>query len=163
MIPRLVFVASVFGMLLAPGQLLAAEPQRSPIETIELLHTALRNADAKTVDSLLHEDYHGVSLQGPADHRHVYVETRTKAVSDVAGLHPGDWDVRVLSSSTRIDPTGMAQVWARYAFYFKGKPNHCGHESYVMYQSEQGWKIVSFADTDNPLNGRNVDKVCPTQ
>jgi hypothetical protein len=150
-------------ILLAPISFLSAEPQHSPLEAIELLHTALRNADPKSVDSLLHEEYHGVSLQGALDHRHIYVETRAKAISDVAHLHPGDWDVRILGSSTQIDPRGMAHVWARYVFYFKGKANHCGHESYVLYQGEQGWQVVSFADTDNPLNGKSVDEVCATQ
>jgi len=156
---RLVFAMCAFVMLLA-STLVAAEPQRSPMETIELLHTALRNADAKAYETFLHEEYHGVSLQGPLDHRHIFVETRERAISDVAKLNPGDWDVRILSSSTQIDPNGMAHVWARYVFYFKGKPNHCGHESYDLYQSAQGWKVVSFADTDNPLNGKSVDEVC---
>jgi hypothetical protein len=161
MLSRLVLCA--FATLLVPITVLSAEPQRSPIETIELLHTALRNADPKSVGSLLHEEYHGVSLQGAPDHRHIYVETRAKAISDVAGLQPGEWDVRILSSSTQIDPTGMAHVWARYVFYFKGKANHCGHESYVLYQSSQGWKVVSFADTDSPLNSKSVEEVCATQ
>jgi len=52
---------------------------------------------------------------------------------------------------------------ARYVFYFKGTPNHCGIESYTLYQGADGWKIVSFADTDNPLNGRSIDDVCPSR
>jgi hypothetical protein len=150
MISRFAFAVSVFAVP-ALVTALVAESQRSPLETIEQLHTAFRNGDAKTVASLLHSEYHGVSLQGAPDHRHIYTEARAKAISDVAGLQPGDWDVRIMSSSTEIDPNGMAHVWARYVFYFKGKPNHCGRESYDLYQSERGWKIVSFADTDNPL------------
>jgi hypothetical protein len=148
---------------MVPLMLPAAPSERSPLQTIELLHKALREADSATVDSLLHPDYHGISLQGPRDHRHIYIETREKAVSDVAGLKPGDWDVRFLSTSTQIDPNGMAHVWARYVFYLKGKPNHCGFESYTLYQSTDGWKVVSFADTDNPLNGRSVADVCPAK
>lgn len=149
------------GVFLAPVKLPAAPPERSPVQTIELLHKALRDADPATVNSLLHPDYHGVSLQGPLDHRHIYVETREKAVCDVAGLKPGDWEVRFLSTSTQTDPNGMAHVWARYVFFFKGSPNHCGYESYTLYQTAEGWKVVSFTDTDNPLNGRSPDDVCP--
>jgi hypothetical protein len=156
----LILVASL-GLLLAPVKLLAAPPERSPLQTVELLHKALREADAATVDSLLHPHYRGLSLQGPLGHRHIYVETRAKAVSEVAGLKPGDWDVRFLSTATQIDPNGMAHVWARYVFYFKGAPNHCGYESYTLYQSSEGWKVVSFTDTDNPLSGRSPDNVCP--
>lgn len=161
MMSRLTYAIGLFALLLQFTAAFAADRQRSPIETVELLHTALRNADPKAVDSLLHEEYHGVSLQGPSDHRHVYVETRAKAIDDVAHLKPNEWDVRILSTTTQIDPKGMAHVWARYVFYFKGKPNHCGHESYDLYQSARGWRVVSFADTDNPLNGKEVDQVCP--
>lgn len=154
-------VASL-AILLAPLTLPAAPSERSPLQTVELLHKALRDADAAAVDSLLHAEYHGVSLQGQRDHRNIYVETRTKAISDVASLKPNDWDVRMLSASTQIDPNGMAHVWTRYVFYFKGTPNHCGYESYTLYQGAGGWEVVSFTDTDNPLNGRSIDEVCPT-
>jgi hypothetical protein len=141
---------------------LSGLPRNSPLQTIELLHKAFRDADAVAVDSLLHEAYHGISLGGSPDHRQIYVETRAKAVSDVAALKPGSWDVRILSASTKIDPNGMAHVWARYVFYFNGKPNHCGYESYSLYESGRTWKVVSFADTDNPLNGKSAAEVCPT-
>ena len=158
---RLRLLGSVLVFLLVPLATFSASPQHSPLQTIDLLHKALRNADAATVDSLLHDEYHGVSLQGTIDHRHIYVETRAKAISDVAGLKPGEWDVRILTASTQVDPNGMAHVWARYVFYFKGKPDHCGYESYTLYQTGDSWRVVSFADTDNPLNGKNVEKVCP--
>ena len=119
LIPVVCLVASL-SPLLIPVRLLATPPVRSPLQTIKLLHKALREGDSATVDSLLHPDYHGISLQGARDQRHIYIATREKAVSDVAGLKPGDWDVRFLSTSTQIDPNGMAHVWARYVFYFKG-------------------------------------------
>jgi len=113
------------------------------------------------VGLLLHQEYRGVSLQGALDRRQIYVETQAKAISDVAALKPGSWDVRILTASTQIDPNGLAHVWARYVFYFEGKPDHCGYESYALYQSADGWKVVNFSDTDNPLNGKTVAKVCP--
>ena len=158
---RFFFLATFLTVLLISLTVVAALPTRSPLETVELLHKALRDADPKIVDSLLHPDYHGVSLQGSLDHRKIYVETRAKAISDVATLKPGDWDVRFLSTSIQTDPNGMAHVWARYVFYFKGAANHCGYESYTLYQTADGWKVVSFADTDNPLDGRSPDEVCP--
>ena len=160
---RILLFGSFLAISLVPQVSLAAPPTRSPLQTIELLHKALRNADSATVDSLLHPDSRGISLQCPRDNRRIYVETREKAVSDVASLKPNQWDVRILDSSTQIDPNGMAHLWARYVFYFKGAPNHCGFESYTLYRGVDGWQIVSFADTDNPLNGRNVADVCPTK
>jgi hypothetical protein len=159
---RLGFLVFAFGFLLALLNAASAPPRNSPLHTVGLLHKALRDADAAALGSLLHQDYRGISLQGSPDHRRIYVETRAKAISDVAALKPGAWNVRILSASTQIDPNGMAHVWARYVFYFNGKPDHCGYESYSLYQSADSWKVVSFADTDNPLNGKRVAEVCPT-
>jgi len=141
----------------------AAAQELSPLQTVERLHEAMTAADATTAAALLHADYHGVSLQGPLEQRRVYVETRDKAVSDIAALHAGDWKIRFLGTSTQTDSNGMAHVWARYVFYYKGAPNHCGHESYGLLRDRGTWKIVSFADTDNALKGRSVDEVCPDE
>ncbi|HEX3322480.1 MAG TPA: hypothetical protein VHR84_17380 [Terriglobales bacterium] len=158
---RLVLSGIVCGLLGCALFASSEQGGRSPLQTIELLHKALRDADAFVVRSLLHDEYHGISLQGPLDHRKIHVENREKAIADVAALKPGAWDVRILSASTKIDPNGMAHVWARYVFYFAGKPDHCGYESYSLYRSVEGWKVANFADTDNPLKGKGVAEVCP--
>ena len=149
-------------LVMAPVPMLAVAGGLSPLQTIERLHKAMAEADAATADALLHAEYHGLSLQGPPEHRHVYVETREKAVGDIAKLQRGEWQIRFLKSSTRIDANGLAHVWARYVFYYKGAPNHCGYESYGLFRTGEDWKII-FADTDNALKGRSVDEVCPDQ
>jgi hypothetical protein len=152
------------GTLIAGGVAAAAVAEElSPLQTVERLHKAMTEADASTAAALLYADYHGVSLQGPPEQRHVYVEARHKALSDIAALHTGDWQIRFLKTSTQTDSSGMAHVWARYVFYYKGAPNHCGYESYGLLRDRGTWKIVSFADTDNALKGRSVDEVCPDE
>lgn len=158
--PRLGFIGIACGLLVCASLALSEQPGRSPLQTIELLHKALRDADASVVRSLLHDEYRGISLQDPLDQRKIYVENREKAITDVAALKPGAWEVRILVASTEIDPNGMAHVWAKYVFYFEGKPDHCGYESYSLFQSAEGWKVVNFADTDTPLNGKKVTEVC---
>jgi hypothetical protein len=150
-------------LVIAPVPMLAVAGDQSPLHTIERLHKAMAEADAATADTLLHADYHGVSLQGPPEHRHLYLETREKAVGDIARLQRGEWEIRLLKTSTQIDTNGMAHVWARYVFYYKGTANHCGYESYGLYRTGEDWKIISFADTDNALKGRSVEEVCPDQ
>src|SRR5258708_5658095 len=140
----------------------AAEASRqSPLSTIERLHRAMRDADAKTFDLLLHTNYQGLSLQGTKGSRHVFVDTRDRAVGDIAKLKPGEWEVRFLSTATQVDPNGLAHVWARYVFLYKGALDHCGYESYGLFKTPVGWKVISFADTDNPLNGKSAEEVCP--
>ena len=139
----------------------AAFAEMPPLETVERMHKALFDADPATMDALLHPDYHGLSLQGPLNHRSIYVETRQKAIDEVKEIKPGDWEVRFLKTETQIDGNGLAHVWAKYVFYYKGKPDHCGHESYGLFHGPGGWKIISFADTDNALGGKSVAAVCP--
>jgi hypothetical protein len=141
----------------------AAAQELSPLQTVERLHEAMTAADATTAAALLHADYHGVSLHGPLEQRRVYVEARDKALSDIAALHAGDWKIRFLKTSTQTDSNGMAHVWARYVFYYKDAPDHCGYESYGLLRDRGTWKIVSFADTDNALKGRSVVEVCPDE
>jgi hypothetical protein len=156
----------VSSLMLCPGAyksraVAAEDSDLSPLGAIERLHKAMRDADAKTVDLLLHANYQGLSLQGTKRNRHVFVDTRDGAVSDIGKLKPGEWEVRFLSTATRVDPNGLAHVWARYVFLYKGALDHCGYESYGLFKTPEGWKVISFADTDNPLNGKSADEVCP--
>lgn len=138
-----------------------ADESRTPLQTVQRMHDALREADVAKAESVLDEHYAGLSLNGPLDTRDVFVETRDKALSTLRTLKPGSWDVHILDSNVRIDPNGMAHVWARYVFYFDGKPNHCGYESYVLFRRSGEWKIVEFADTDTALHGADAAQVCP--
>lgn len=79
----------------------------------------------------------------------------------MAKLRPGLWDIHLQQTAVNIDSNGVAVVWARYEFYFDGKPDHCGHESYTLVHLPQGWKIINFADSDTPLRGRSPQTVCP--
>ena len=134
---------------------------QSPLEVIERLHRAMRDADARTVGLLLHANYQGLSLQGAKGNRHVFIDTRDRAVGDIAKLKPGEWEVRFLSTATQIDPSGLAHVWAKYVFLYKGAPDHCGYESYGLFKMPEGWKVISFADTDTALNGKSISEICP--
>ena len=154
-------LAAIFGLAAICLSASAAFAEMSPLETVERMHKALFEADPATMDALLHPDYHGLSLQGPLDHRYIFVESRRKAIDEVKHIKPGDWEVRFLKTETQIDGNGLAHVWARYVFFFKGKPDHCGHESYGLFHGVSGWKIISFADTDNALAGKSVAEVCP--
>jgi hypothetical protein len=151
----------IIGVLVVCEGAMSWAAERTPTQTIEALHAAIRNADSTGVGSVLHPDYHGASLQGPLDHRHVYVETRDSAVTSIAAIRPGDWDVRILHASEQIDANGLAHVWIRYVFYFKGAANHCGHESYDLFRTVEGWKVISFVDSDTALKGQPADSVCP--
>jgi hypothetical protein len=41
----------------------------------------------------------------------------------------------------------MAQVWGEYEFLRNGKFGHCGVDSFTLFKTVDGWKIVSIAYT----------------
>src|SRR5262249_31475890 len=122
----------VTALTAAPATRIAAADD-SPRATVAALHQALRQADPAAAETLLHAQDRGASLRGGAAPPHVFVETRERALEDIARLKPGEWDVRILQATEQIDPNGMAHVWARYIFYLNGAAPHCGQESYVLY------------------------------
>ena len=53
---------------------------------------------------------------------------------------------RVLSYETRIDAQ-FATAWTPYEFYVNGKRQHCGIDAFQFYKTDEGWKIITIADT----------------
>jgi hypothetical protein len=128
---------------------------------VHTLVDAWREANVMKAESVLHKDYRAESWQECAQGRYVFVETRDQLLAQIAKLRPGLWDVHLLSTMVNMDSNGLAVVWANYEFYFDGKADHCGHESYTLIHTPAGWKIINFADSDTPLRGRRTAMVCP--
>lgn len=55
-------------------------------------------------------------------------------------------DERLLSETVQIDG-GLATVWAEYELWVGDRFSHCGHDAFVLGKTEQGWKILTVADT----------------
>lgn len=114
------------------------------LSVIDTLTDGWREADRKKVESALHPSCRFVTLRSPTE---TQVGTREHLLETMKNLKPGDWDDRLRDQEVRIDPSGIATVWARYEFYMGGKRSHCGIESFQLYRLPEGWKIVNFADT----------------
>ena len=161
MIRRLLFILTI---LLTPMIVSGATESSDEREIREAVHTlvdAWREASVTKAESVLHKDYRAESWQQSAKGRFLFLETRDELLTQMKGLRPGQWNVRLLRTEVSLDSNGLAIVWAKYEFDFEGKPDHCGHESYTLLHTPQGWKIVNFADSDTPLQGRQSVAVCP--
>ncbi len=53
---------------------------------------------------------------------------------------------RVLSYEIRIDAQ-MATAWTPYELYVNEKRQHCGVDAFQLYKTDNGWKIITIADT----------------
>lgn len=49
--------------------------------------------------------------------------------------------------SVNIDDN-LANIWTKYAFFLDGQFHHCGSETFTLYRSEMGWKIIFLADNN---------------
>jgi len=142
---KLIIALVVIGIL--PADLTTdrtADQRKEVLAVIDMLIDGWRQADFKKVDSALHPSCRFVTLRSANE---MQVGTREHLLETVKTLKPGNWDDRLRDQEVRIDPSGIATVWARYEFYSHGKRSHCGVESFQLYQMAEGWKIVNFADT----------------
>lgn len=53
---------------------------------------------------------------------------------------------KVLSYEIRVDAQ-MATAWTPYELYVNEKRQHCGVDAFQFYKTDQGWKIITIADT----------------
>jgi len=91
---------------------------------VKMLTDGWREADRERVSSALHPDFRLVTLrESPSD---VQIDTREHLLESVARLKRGNWDDRLREEEVRIDPTGIATVWAKCEFHSDGKRSRCG-------------------------------------
>lgn len=130
------------------------------IAIVQAALDAIRNADGMKFASLELDGYRIISLQGPSGRRHVFEQTAQGAPPALT-RKPGSWEVCPVSMKALVDPNGRAAVWVPYIFHRYGARHHCGVESWTLFRVGRNWKIVNFADTDNTLDGRAPETVCP--
>lgn len=74
-----------------------------------------------------------------------------KFLDAVGTPHDEVWDEKIRNTKINIDGN-LAQVWTEYAFYLGDKFSHCGVDAFLMTKTEEGWKILSLADTRQRAN-----------
>jgi hypothetical protein len=141
-------------------------PATSPEEAAVLasvngLLDSWREADNAKGERVLHKDFRLTTYQGEGAARRVHVVDRAGLLNASKNLKAGDWDDRLKDVDVRIGSNGLAIVTARYLFSADGKPTHCGLVAMQLYKEAGEWKIISFSDTHNNLNGRTEAEVCP--
>lgn len=66
--------------------------------------------------------------------------------SRIAGIKDGILE-RFTGQPTVMIRGRMAQVWGEYEFLRAGKFHHCGVDSFSLFKTAEGWKVVSIAFT----------------
>ncbi len=145
---------SIFFWLLFLGITFALSAQTTEEKTvqavIEQLFTGMQKHDSTMIRATFHPT---ARMQSVGMNRKTQqIELTTEASIDgfvkQIGSLPANIQLeeRVLSYEIRIDGN-MATAWTPYELYVNGKRQHCGVDAFQLYKTENGWKIISIADT----------------
>jgi hypothetical protein len=123
------------------------------LQTVQMMLDGWREADASKLEMALHPDFREVTLHLRDGKWDFGVEGRDRLIKTMARISKGAWDDQLVDPQLHIDGP-IAVVWSHYKFTVRytengvaHAPTHCGVETFQLYRSESGWKIVNFADT----------------
>lgn len=135
------------------GQSLEQEQVKAAITTF---FDGFHKGDSSIVASVMDRDAVlqtiGKNREGNTVLRKEAMEGLLKAIAD----RPEDqkWDERLLDYNIKIDGA-MANAWTPYEFWFNDKFSHCGVNSFQLFKSEDGWKIIYLIDTRRRTGCKN--------
>ncbi len=111
------------------------------------LFTGMKNADAAPIRRSFADSAILQTITANAAGKTVArLETIEDFATHVGKMAMGDADERITFGTLRVDGP-LAIVWAPYSFFYKGKFNHCGVDSFQLLLVDGVWKIVYVIDT----------------
>jgi ketosteroid isomerase-like protein len=136
---------ALFLLYVMATPLVAQVEADAPVAVVEALFAAMKAGDADAMRALMHEDVRLVTT-GVQD------GAPSAQTVDVARWLEGvrqsqrELDERIHDTQAHVDQ-GLASVWTRYDLFVDGELNHCGVDAFLLVATEDGWKILSIADT----------------
>jgi len=114
---------------------------------VESLFDGMRAGDSTLVRNCFHKD---ASMQSTFTDKTGKPRLESGTVDEfceaVGTPHDQVWDEKIWSYDIKVDGN-MASVWTEYSFYLGERKLHCGVNAFLMYKSEEGWKILTIMDT----------------
>ena len=115
-------------------------------EVVIALFDAMRAGDGDKVRSLFVE---GTILQSTAERDGQPVLNKLTAeefANRVDAAEGPMWDEKIWDLNVQVR-NRLASAWMDYAFFLGDTFSHCGVNSFQMFKSEDGWKIIYLVDT----------------
>ena len=115
--------------------------------TITTLFEGMRTSDSTLIRKAFAPR---IIMQTIANNREGKAAVRTESVDafikSIATPHTEKYDERIVFTKVLIDGN-LASVWTDYKFYIGDRFSHCGVNSFQLFKSEAGWKIIYIIDT----------------
>lgn len=140
-----VLVALAIGLNQAKAQTNVEE--ESIKKTINLLFEGMRNADTSMISKAFAAKSTLETIARTKDGKFkVVTENTADFIKSMVGPHKVKLDERIEFTKILVD-ANLASVWTNYKFYLGDKFSHCGVNSFQLFKSETGWKIIYLIDT----------------
>lgn len=117
------------------------------IQVIQQLFDGMRAGDSSLVSSVFDQKASMyTTFYDPDGHPQLRKGSLANFLKAIGTPHEAVWDERIWSYDVQIDQT-MASVWTPYTFFAGEDFSHCGVNSFQLYKSSEGWKIIHIMDT----------------
>ncbi len=117
---------------------------------IEQLFTGMQKHDSTMIRAAFHPTarMQSVAINRQSQQLTLNTEATIDGFVKQIGSLPANLQLeeRILSYEIRLDGA-LATAWCPYELYVNGKRQHCGVDAFQLYKTENGWKIISIADT----------------
>jgi hypothetical protein len=123
-------------------------PEETAVKaTMNALFNGMRNSDSTLIRNTFAPksimQTIAISKEGKAS---VQSESVDGFIKSVTAPHAEKYDERIVFTKVLID-ANLASVWTDYKFYVGDRFSHCGVNSFQLFKSEEGWKIIYIIDT----------------
>ena len=137
----------VFATTLISSSLKAQTAEDSVKTTINTLFEGMKNSDTSVLRSVFADS---AILQTISRSREGKAIVRSEAVGtfveSIGKLEKGSADERITFDVIKVDGA-LAIAWTPYKFFFNGKLNHCGVNSFQLVRFDGKWKVQYLIDT----------------
>ena len=134
-------------VVLCGNSLKAQTAEDSVKAVINTMFTAMKNADAKTLQTCFADSIVFQTIGRDKEGKLSVVNEDPKGFLEIIRTQePGNADERITFETVKVDGP-LAIAWTPYNFYFKGKFSHCGVNSFQLVRFNNGWKIQYIIDT----------------
>lgn len=123
------------------------------VKTVQILFDAMRAGDSATVRSVFLPEakMYTAFFNQSSQQNKVKEGSLERFVGAVGTPHDEIWDEKIWGYSVELEAP-LATVWTPYTFYLGNKLSHCGINTFLLFQTLDGWKIMNIADTRRTSN-----------
>lgn len=141
------FAFSVSMVLINQTDLYAQTQEDEVRAVIMRMFDGMRKGDSTMVSSAFSRESMMQTVGTDKDGKTIINNGSLKNFLKAVGTpHDLVWDERIEFGEIKIDEA-LATVWTPYSFYRGDQFSHCGVNSFQLYKSEKGWKIIYIIDT----------------